>query len=63
MSNCGGAGQCRWLHIFMGNNVVASLMQGTMDLGTGGMCCTDCALFNEWVLVSHCSLGIRRDGL
>jgi hypothetical protein len=33
------------LHIFMGNNAVASFMQGTMDLGACGLCCTDCALF------------------
>jgi hypothetical protein len=39
----------RWtmhlLHIFMGNNAMASFMQGTMDLGACGLCCTDCALF------------------
>jgi hypothetical protein len=29
----------------MGNNVVASFMQGTRDLGACGLCSTDCALF------------------
>jgi len=29
----------------MKNNVVASLMQGTRDLGACGFCCTDFALF------------------
>jgi hypothetical protein len=51
------------LHIFMGNNAVASFMQGTMDLGACGLCCTRLCIVHEWVLVSHCSLGIRRDGL
>jgi hypothetical protein len=44
LSNCGGAGQCI-CYTFMGNNAVASFMQGTMDLGACGLCCTDCALF------------------
>jgi hypothetical protein len=45
VSNYGGAGQWQWLHILMRNNAVASLMQGTMDLGACGLSCTDCALF------------------
>jgi hypothetical protein len=33
------------LHRFVVDNMVASFMQGTMDLGAGGLCCIDCALF------------------
>jgi hypothetical protein len=33
------------LHIFMGSNAVASLMQGTRDLSTCGLGCTDYAWF------------------
>jgi glutaredoxin-related protein len=34
----------QWLHRFISDNVVASFMEGTRDLGACGLCSTDCAL-------------------